>query len=211
MGTTRLANVEQALASGAGDSDTPTMNPPGFRFELPAAASQLEPAQLSALDLLAETIRRIQPADLDLRRTEVALDDGDLFVLLPHRSVDDFAVVLTVKSDEAVVVRSVVDHAGASFTFFSDDPKVGRLWPVAAPSYVEAAGGLIRELLLGRVEVEVRRGLLFRGVRSYLVEGADERARFQREVEVSPRLLIPTRSVVRVDFGPGKAGGHTTG
>ena len=136
------------------------------------------------------------PDELDLSTTTATIDDGVLFVALTHRSQDDQLLAASVGSDEAVVYFGV-EHEH----FWPDDPANGRLWPIDAPDHAAAAGALVQAVLAGRVEREVRDGLLMQRVASYLVDDDGNRNVITRSGTFRLRRGPAGAKLVRFDFG----------
>jgi hypothetical protein len=145
------------------------VRPETFEFDAEVVGAA-DDRQRAFLDALRDSIRRLAPVELDLPSTTATIDDGVLFVALPHRSQDDQLLAASVGPDEAVVYYGV-EHVH----FWPDDPANGRLWPIDAPDHAAAAGELVKAILAGHVELEVRGGILMQRATSYLVDDDGKR------------------------------------
>ena len=132
---------------------------------------------------------------LDLPATTATIDDGVLFVALPHRSRDDQFLAASVSPKKAIVFYGVAHEH-----FWPDDPANGRLWPIDAPDHSAAAVELVRAILAGRVELEVRDGVLTQRATSYLIDDEGNREVITRSVIVRPRLKRTATELIRFDF-----------
>ncbi len=166
-----------------------------FQFAI-EQLGELDDAQRVFLDHVAETIRRIQPPELDMGAIDVAMEDGRLMVLLPHRHDDERMVAAIVAKDEAVVSYSY-EHEH----FWPDDPVKGREWPVDAQNFIVAGALFVEQLLLGRIELEVRQGILMLKTKSYWINDVGEREVFLRSGTLLPTFRRRPPRVIRIDFG----------
>lgn len=144
----------------------------------------MDAGQRAFLDLVTGTVDRLRPAHLGA--IEASTRRGTLVVVLPHLHDDEQTLTATVSADDAVVSYGYEhEHFDAG-----DD---GDGWRVAAAKFVE-------QLLLGRVELEVRHGFLLQRTTSSWVDDAGE-----REVFLRGGTLLPSwrrgRKTVRFDFG----------
>lgn len=171
------------------------VEPAEFEFDT-EGLPDLADGQRAFLRLAADVIRRIQPGDLDVAHTEVGLEKGSLWVTLPHRDNEECLVMATVSAEEAVVSYSY-EHEH----FWPDDPENGRVWPIDAPDYVAAAARFLEQILLGRIELEVRRGFVMQKTKSFWINDAGEREVFLRGGTVMPTLRREAPRLIRLDFG----------
>ena len=171
------------------------MKPDEFEFERDVIDAA-DDSQRAFLDALEETIRRLAPDHLDLPNTTATIDNGLLLVTLPHRSQDDQRLAASVGPDEAVVYFGV-EHEH----FWPGDTSSGRLWPIDAPDHAAAAGELVKAILAGRVELEVREGILMQRATSYLVDDQGNREAITRSGTLRPRRRPASPRLVRFDFG----------
>lgn len=169
------------------------MDPETFEFD-GGLVDQASDEQRSHLERLQEIIRRLAPTGLDLSNTTVAVEAGRLFVTLPHRSQDDQDLALSIRPDEAVVYYGI-EHQH----FWPEDPTSGFPWPIDAADHVSAAFELLEAVLAGRVELEVREGLVARRTTSLLDDDGDRRVIFRCST-LRRRRGQKTRTV-QFDFG----------
>mgnify|MGYP005818818761 CR=1 FL=1 len=171
------------------------MRPETFEFD-PDVVDAADDRQRAFLDELRATIRRLAPEELDLSTTTAQIDDGVLFVTLSHRSQDDQLLAASVGSDEAIVYYGV-EHEH----FWPDDPANGRLWPIDAADHAAAAGELVKAILAGNVELEVRESLLMQRATSYLVDDEGHRDVITRSGTFRLRRGNAGTKLLRFDFG----------
>lgn len=166
-----------------------------FNFDTEGLGALGEP-QRAFLDLAEEVVRRTRPVHLAVDAIDVSIEQGSLAILLPHRT-DEECVVMVIVSDAEAVVAYSHEHEH----FWPDDPAHGREWPVDAPDYVEAAARLLEQILLGRVELEVRRGFVLKKIKSYLIEDNGDRAMFLGSAMAMPTVRRHPPKLIRFDFG----------
>lgn len=165
-----------------------------FEFETELLAD-LTDGQRTFLGLVADAIRRLQPTNLDVDQIEFDVDKRALWVRLPHRHDEECLVVGTVSSDEAVVSYSY-EHEH----FWPNDPESGRLWLIDAPDFVTAAARFLEQILLGRIELEIRRGFLMHKTKSFWINGDGEREVFLSGGTVMPTFRREPWRLIRFEF-----------
>jgi hypothetical protein len=170
-----------------------------FEFDREAVTGAAE-EQRRFLDLVQGAIRRLLPGDLDLANTRVSIENGSLFVWLPHRHHDDQIIAARVGVDEAVVYFGLAHEH-----FWSEDPAHGRVWPVDALGHITAAFRLVEAVLLGLVELEIHEGFLTQHVKSYLIDDTGERTVISRSGRFRFRRHKAPPIFVRFDFGIAEA------
>jgi hypothetical protein len=176
------------------DSHHSPVEPAEFEFDT-EALGELAEGQRAFLRLAADAIRRVEPDHLDIGRVELGLEKGALWVTFPHRHDEECLVMATVSADETVVSYSY-EHEH----FWPDDPENGRAWPIDAPDYVAAAARFLEQILLGRIELEVRRGFVMQKTKSFWINDAGEREVFLRGGTVMPTFRRQASRLIRLDF-----------
>ena len=171
------------------------MRPEEFEFDLEVTAAASAP-QRTFLDFVSGAVRGLHPEQLDLAEAHASIEDGRLTVLLPHSAHDAMNIGASVDTKEAIVFYGV-EHEH----FWPDDPANGREWLLDAPDFVVAAFRLLEQLLMGRIELEIRRGFVMQRTRSIWINDQDEREVFLRGGTLLPRLRRAEAEVVRFDFG----------
>lgn len=171
------------------------MTPEEFEFGVEVTTAATAP-QRTFLDLVSGAVHRLRPDQLDLGEAHASIEDGCLTVLFPHSVHDAMNIGASVDTKEAIVFYGV-EHEH----FLPGDPANGRVWPLDGPDFVVAAFRFLEQLLLGRVELEVRQGFVMQRTRSIWINDADEREVFLRGGKVLPRLRRAEPEVVRFDFG----------
>lgn len=166
-----------------------------FQFDT-SGVSGLSGTHHAFLDLAADVVRRTRPVDLDLDAIEVTVEKGSMLVWMPHRREDDAHLMITI-SDEEAVVSYGYEHEH----FAADDPVNDGAGPVEAQDFVAAAARFLEQLLLGRIELEVRRGFLLQRTKSYWINHDGEREVFLRGGTVMPTLRPQPPRLIRLDFG----------
>lgn len=151
-----------------------------------------------------DSIRTLRPTKLDFAAVQATLSDGALTIELPHAGDPDQDIGVTVKADEAIVYYGV-EHEH----FFPEDQASGKMWPIDAPDFALAALRLLEQLLLGRIELDIRPGRITQKTRSYWITETGDRDLFLRGGTVLLKRHPGEQRVVRFDFGadprPGSA------
>lgn len=171
------------------------MKPEEFEFDVEVTNAATAP-QRAFLDLVRGAIRSLRPERLDLSATHASFERGRLAVGLPNTDHEAMYIGASVDTEEATVFYGV-EHEH----FWPNDPANGRVWPLDAPNFVVAAFRLLEQLLLGRVELEIRHGFVMQRTRSIWINDEGVREVFLRGGTVLPRLHRAEAEVVRFDFG----------
>lgn len=172
-----------------------------FDFDGEVLARATESQRVFATQV-SEAIRSLRPAKLDLARTRASLTNDSLMIELIHVADPDQGVAAIIEADGAIVSYGV-EHEH----FWPEDIASGRSWPIDAPDFLAAALHLVEQLLLGRIELEVRSGRLMQKTRSYRITDTGERDVFLTSGTLLPHLHPRGPTVIRFDFGSDAASG----